>query len=138
MSDIDPKDPKHPKNQEILHYIISKHAPLIKQHIAYAKSKGMVPEHVQDSDLISAGAHGLLKAFHTYDPKIATEKAKDGDNLFTKHAGFHIKSKIYEELKSHDPIHRRIRQKMANIKHNKQFTEEQAPVTTPESDPEKP
>ena len=136
-------DPKHPDNKKILDYIVAKHAPFVQRQINSLRKTGHIPPDISDEELMSSGIHGLLKAFHTYDPKIGADKQKEDENPFLKHASFWVKGKIREQLSTNDPVGRRLRRKI-NILDANQATqttkqpEQQVSEPTPPSLPKPP
>lgn len=98
-----PKQPEQPKPrvktlddkglQHINDYLVE-YAPLI--NIVSSKVGGRnLPDHVDDGDLLTAGMHGLIDAFHTYD-------ANKGAS-FKTHAGRRIEGKMRDYISAGGP-----------------------------------
>lgn len=70
MTDI--KKPQQPVTNEVperdhLNDLLLEWAPLINYHTNSLKDS--IPSHIDPEDLYAAGFHGLMDAFHNYDPK---------------------------------------------------------------------
>lgn len=61
-----PVQPSSPERDHISDMLIE-WAPLIHYHVKTLKDK--IPAHVDHEDLYAAGMHGLMDAFHNYNPK---------------------------------------------------------------------
>lgn len=62
MSNDKKKDERDHINDHVIEY-----APLINYHVNNLKDS--LPPHIDHEDLYAAGMHGLIDAFHKYDPK---------------------------------------------------------------------
>ncbi len=111
---------KDPQNQRLLNAFIADHSPLINKHIAILRSKNMIPPHIEDGDLHTAGVMGLMDALHKYDPSVAANiGTKEGDNPFAKYAESRIRGKILDHLASQDAVPKAARQKAKVMEANK-------------------
>ena len=82
----DPKDPKHLEN------FLTEWAPHIRMHVTKLKNQGKVPAHIEESDLHTAGMHGLYDAILRYDP--------DRGANFANFAGRRISGKMLDHITS--------------------------------------
>lgn len=74
-----------------LNDMITEYAPMINMHASKLKKAGL-PPHIDDTDLHSHGMHGLIDAFHKYDPKRGVE--------FATYASRRIKGKMLDHVTS--------------------------------------
>ena len=61
-----------------------------------------LPKHLDQAELESAGIHGLLAAIEVYDP--------DRDTQFATYAKIRIRGAILDDIRSRDPVPRKIRE----------------------------
>jgi len=110
-------DLKSPKTQALINWLMVTHAPLIQKHINILKSKGQVPSNIDESDLHFAGFHGLMDAFHKYNPDIASRAStgKEGENPFSKYAERRIQGKMLDHIAAQDPIPKQVRAQAKRI-----------------------
>jgi len=74
-----------------LNDMVTEWAPTINLH-ANSLFKGGLPPHIDITDLHSAGVHGLIDAFHKYDPKRGVD--------FSTYASRRIKGKMLDHITS--------------------------------------
>lgn len=123
---------KDPKNQKLINDFLVEHAPLIQKHINVLKSKGLIPQNVDEEDLHFAGFHGLMDALHKYDHDVASRTStKEGENVFGKYAEQRIKGKMLDHIASQDPIPKRARIKAKNLDAMKQPVQPNEPTAAP-------
>ena len=107
---------KDPKNQQMLNDFMSEHAPLIHKQINILKSKGKIPENIENEDLHMPGFHGLMDALHKYDHEVASRRStKEGENTFSKYAERRIQGKILDHIASQDQIPKVARTRAKNL-----------------------
>jgi DNA-directed RNA polymerase specialized sigma subunit len=129
----DPKD--------LLNHLVAEHAHIIHRKEAKLRKDGMVPSHIEEGELFSAGYEGLMHAIAHYNEDVAQASAKDPDkNHFAKYAGHWIKGKMMERLKSGDPIPLYYRRKASQLSQKSTVEtpkEETSTPPEPSSNPEK-
>lgn len=83
------------------HYLFSNYAPFMYAILNNEKKKGTIPEHIDIGDLVAGDdkgyspvVHGLLRAVHTYDPKL-------GSSL-ESHIYRTVLGKVRDHIKSRD------------------------------------
>lgn len=81
------------KGLQMINDHLIEYAPLI--NIKSSKLGRNAPEHVDDGDLLMAGMHGLIDAFHTYDPSKGAS--------FKSHAGRRIEGKMRDYISAGGP-----------------------------------
>lgn len=81
------------KGLQMINDYLIEYAPLI--NIKSSKLGRGAPEHVDDGDLLMAGMHGLIDAFHTYDPSKGAS--------FKSHAGRRIEGKMRDYISAGGP-----------------------------------
>jgi DNA-directed RNA polymerase specialized sigma subunit len=108
---------KDPKNKALLDGFIMEHAPLVHKVFNILKSKGQLPQEVVEdpTGAHTAGFHGLIEALHLYNPEIAANTAKKGDNTFAKYAESRIRGRMRDHADSFHAIPKHIRQKANNL-----------------------
>ncbi len=85
--------------------MIRDYLPLVRR-VAHGIARGL-PAHLDVNDLISAGSIGLIAAIERYNP--------DRGTSFSTFAAFRIRGAIIDELRSLDPLPRRVRQKYQKL-----------------------
>lgn len=78
-----PQDERDHLNDHMIEW-----APLINYHVNAMRDS--LPPHVDPEDLYAAGMHGLIDAFHKYDPKKGAS--------FTTYASQRIKGKMLDHV----------------------------------------
>jgi len=107
----------------------AEHAPLIHKQANILKSKGKIPPNIDIEELHSEGFHGLMDAFHKYDPDVASRMAKEGEeNPFLKYAEKRIKYKMQDYMAAKDEIPKNIRTRAKNLE---LLDKPEAPSVTP-------
>lgn len=74
-----------------LNDMLIEYAPMINLHVSKLKKAGL-PPHVDENDLYSHGMHGLIDAFHKYDPNRGVS--------FQTYASRRISGKMIDHIKS--------------------------------------
>lgn len=92
-------------DHEIRNILVEKYAPLVK-YVA-GKMFQKMPNNVEFDDLISAGIFGLFDAINKFDITMNV--------LFKTYAISRIQGAIRDDLRSHDPLPRSIRQKIREL-----------------------
>lgn len=129
-----------PKN--LMHYILTTHAPLIHQTIRSLKSAGKIPQDMEDWEFHEQGIRGLMEAVRAYDPEVAKRTMPDSKNPFAAFAQTRIKGRIQDHAESLHQIPKHIRQQAKRFSAYEQSSakpaaqEPEAPATMPK--PEKP
>jgi DNA-directed RNA polymerase specialized sigma subunit len=100
--------------------MIMEWAPLINLHASKLKKGGLLP-HIDEEDLHSHGMHGLIDAFHKYNPQRGS---------FANYAGIRIKNKMKDFISSSggvnmvDNYHYKQAKKFMNSEKAKQTKQE--------------
>lgn len=84
---------KKKQERDHLNDMLIEFAPLINYHVNSLKEG--LPPHIDHEDLYAAGMHGLIDAFHKYDPK-------KGAN-FNTYASQRVKGKMLDHVTSGGP-----------------------------------
>lgn len=86
----------------VLHYLLVTHAPLINKSIKSLRAKGHLPaqEEMEDWELHEAGMRGLMEAVTKYDPKLGP---------FSTYASSSIRGRIQSHADSAHQIPKHIR-----------------------------
>jgi len=79
------------KKRDHLNDMLIEYAPLINMHANKLHKSGL-PPHIELTDLHSHGMHGLIDAFHLYDPKKGAS--------FSTYASNRIKGKMMDHVTS--------------------------------------
>lgn len=108
-----------PKNQKKINDFIAEHAPIIHKQINILRSKGKIPQGVEESDLHFAGFHGLMDAMHKYDHDVASRLAGKDDNPFVKYAERRVQGKMLDHIAEQDDIPRVARIRAKNLSDKK-------------------
>ena len=90
-------DEKKKPQRDHLNDLLIEWAPIINLHVN--KLKGSLPPHIDVNDLYAAGMHGLIDAFHLYDPK----KAEKTGASFKTYAGTRIRGKMDDHISAGGP-----------------------------------
>lgn len=122
---------KDPKN--LMHYLLTTHAPLINQTVQGLKSAGKLPKDMEDWEFHEAGMRGLMEAVMDYKPEIAQRTMPGSKNPFATFARTRISGRIQDHADSMHQIPKHIRQQAKRFEAQSQ---PQAPVvsTKPETD----
>lgn len=88
MSDESKKQERDHLNDHLIEW-----APLINLHVN--KLRDGLPPHIDHEDLYSAGMHGLIDAFHKYDPNKGAS--------FKSYAGRRIQGKMKDHISAGGP-----------------------------------
>ena len=83
------------KERDHLNDIVTEWAPTINLHASKLKNGGL-PPHIDITDLHSAGVHGLIDAFHKFDPKRGVD--------FATYASRRIKGKMLDHVTSSSDV----------------------------------
>lgn len=84
---------KNKAQRDHLNDLLIEWAPLINLHVN--KLKDNLPPHIDSDDLYAAGMHGLIDAFHKYDPKKGAS--------FKTHASKRINGKMRDHISAGGP-----------------------------------
>lgn len=86
----------------VLHYLLTTHAPLIQKHINSLRGSGKLPsrEEMEDWELHEAGMRGLMEAVHKYKPEVGS---------FQPYAEASIRGRIQSHADSMHQIPKHIR-----------------------------
>lgn len=116
----------------VLHYLLVTHAPLINKSIKSLRGKNLIPsqEEMDDWELHEAGMRGLMEAVTKYDPKLGP---------FSTYASSSIRGRIQSHADSmHQiPKHIRMQAKRFGEMQRQPAAQEPAP-TAPASQPTTP
>jgi DNA-directed RNA polymerase specialized sigma subunit len=117
----------------VLHYLLVTHAPLINKSIKSLRAKGHLPpqEEMDDWELHEAGMRGLMEAVTKYDPKLGP---------FATYASSSIRGRIQSHADSmHQiPKHIRMQAKRFGEMQRHPATQATAPATPAASQPATP
>ncbi len=105
---------KQTDDHETRNILVEKYAPLVK-YVA-GKMFQRMPKHVEFDDLLSAGIFGLFDAINKFDITMNV--------LFKTYAVTRIQGAIRDDLRSHDPLPRSIRQKIRELDEVTQILQE--------------
>lgn len=117
-------------DKDVFHYLFSNYAPYIYAALNNEKKKGTIPDHVDIGDLIAGDehgyspvVHGLLRAVHTFDPKM-------GSSL-ESHIYRHVVGKARDYIKSKDVSQTDVSRASKYSKQNPQQAERQVITVKP-------
>ena len=106
----------------VLHYLLVTHAPLINKSIKSLRAKGHLPsqEDMEDWELHEAGMRGLMEAVTKYDPKVGP---------FSTYANASIRGRIQSHADSAHQIPKHIRMQAKRFGEMQRQTPSQDPVS---------
>ena len=106
----------------VLHYLLVTHAPLINKSIKSLRAKGHLPsqEDMEDWELHEAGMRGLMEAVTKYDPKVGP---------FSTYANASIRGRIQSHADSAHQIPKHIRMQAKRFSEMQKQTPTQASAT---------
>lgn len=110
----------------VLHYLLVTHAPLIQRNIKSLRNKNLLPsqDEMEDWELHEAGMRGLMEAVTKYNPKLGP---------FSTYANSSIRGRIQSHADSMHQIPKHIR---TQAKRFAEFQQKQTQTPTPVSEPE--
>lgn len=112
---------KNKENESIRNILVERYAPLVK-YVAGNLFQS-IPKNIEFDDLVSAGIFGLFDAIEKFDLEMNVQ--------FKTYAITRIQGAIRDELRSHDPLPRSVRQRIRVVEeatHTLQDKYERAPT----------
>jgi len=114
-STMDIKDPQLKRSMD---HLLLTYAPKIEQHVNHLKRAGLIPSHIDSSDLHEPGIYGLMEAvgkFKESKPYLAAKTDEDRVKAFHSYADQRIRGRILDHVAEQDPT-RRFKAKFSGIK----------------------